>query len=165
MLRSSLCDFNDAYILVSSTITVPNTEAANTNNRINKIIRTCAPFTNCTREINNTYIDNAKDIDIVISMYNLIQYSDNYSKTSGIYDNTVKINDLWMIMVLLLNFLLIIITVLLLNLKQKLENDGTKNVKIRVLLKYLSTFWIDNSIANQEPTFTITDTKPFMFEL
>ena len=70
-----------------------------------------------------------------------------------------------MIMVLLLNFLLIIITVLLLNLKQKLENDGTKNVKIRVLLKYLSTFWIDNSIANQEPTFTITDTKPFMFEL
>ena len=165
MLRSSLCDFNDAYILVSSTITVPNTEAANTNNRINNIIRTCAPFTNCTREINNTYIDNAKDIDIVISMYNLIQYSDNYSKTSGIYDNTVKINDLWMIMVLLLNFLLIIITVLLLNLKQKLENDGTKNVKIRVLLKYLSTFWIDNSIANQEPTFTITDTKPFMFEL
>ena len=45
-----------------------------------------------------------------------------------------------MIMVLLLNFLLIIITVLLLNLKQKLENDGMKNVKIRVLLKYLSTF-------------------------
>ena len=51
-------------------------------------------------------------------------------------------------MVLLLNFLLIMITALLLNLKQKLENDGTKNVKIRVLLKYLSTFWIDDSIAN-----------------
>ena len=43
----------------------------------------CAPFTNCIIEINNTQADNAKDIDIVIPMYNLIEYSDNYSKTSG----------------------------------------------------------------------------------
>ena len=43
----------------------------------------CAPFTNCVSEINNTQIDNAKDIDIVMPMYNLIEYSDNYSKTYG----------------------------------------------------------------------------------
>ena len=42
--------------------------------------KNCAPFINCTSEINNTQIDNAKDIDIVMSMYNLIEYSNNYAK-------------------------------------------------------------------------------------
>ena len=45
--------------------------------------KNCAPFTKCINRINNTEIDNAKDIDIVMPMYNLIEYSDNYSKTSG----------------------------------------------------------------------------------
>ena len=50
---------------------------------IKKIIfKNCAPFTNCISEINNTQVDNAKDIDIVMPMYNLIEYSDNYAKTS-----------------------------------------------------------------------------------
>ena len=47
------------------------------------IFKNCAPFINCKTEINNTEIDNAKDIDIVMPMYNLIEYSDNYSKTFG----------------------------------------------------------------------------------
>ena len=47
------------------------------------IIKNCAPFTNCISKINNTQIDNAEYIDIVMLMYNLIEYSDNYSKTSG----------------------------------------------------------------------------------
>ena len=47
------------------------------------ILENCAPFIDCKSEINNTEIDNAKDIDIVMPMYNLIEYSDNYSKTSG----------------------------------------------------------------------------------
>ena len=47
------------------------------------IFKNCAPFTNCISEINNTQVDNAKDIDIVMPMYNLIEYSDNYAKTSG----------------------------------------------------------------------------------
>ena len=47
------------------------------------IFKNCAPFTNCINEINNTQIDNAKDIDIVMPMYNLTEYSDNYAKTSG----------------------------------------------------------------------------------
>ena len=92
MLRSSLCNYSDAYMLVSPTITVPNTAAtvaaaaaaaAAANNRKNIIIKNCAPFTNCISEISNTQIDNAKDIEIVMLMYNLIEYSDNYSKTSG----------------------------------------------------------------------------------
>ena len=86
MLRSSLCDYSDAYILVKVTIAVNTTSAAgaNANNTDKKVrFKNFAPFTNCISVINNTQIDNAKDIDIVIPMYNLIEYSDNYSKTSG----------------------------------------------------------------------------------
>ena len=86
MLKSSLCDYSDAYILVKGTITVNNTAAAgadanNTNKKV--ILKNFAPFTNCISEINNTQIDIAKDIDIIMPMYNLTEYSDNYSKTTG----------------------------------------------------------------------------------
>ena len=86
MLKSSLCDYSDTYVLVKGTITVNNTAAAdaaenNTNKKV--IYKNCAPFTNCISEINNTQVENAKDIDIVMPMYNLIEYSDNYAKTSG----------------------------------------------------------------------------------
>ena len=74
MVKSSLCDYSDAYILVRVTIIVNTTETAGApNNRNKKIIfKNCAPFTNCISEINNTQIDNAKDIDIMMPMYNLI---------------------------------------------------------------------------------------------
>ena len=85
MLKSSLCDYGDTYILVKGTITVNTTaadvDANNTNKKV--IFKNCAPFTNCISEINNTQVDNAKEIDIVMPMYNLIEHSDNYSKTSG----------------------------------------------------------------------------------
>ena len=86
MLRSSLCDYWDAYILVKGNISVNNNVAAGANeNDIGKkvIFKNCAPFTNCISKINNTQIDNAEYIDIVMLMYNLIEFSDNYSKTSG----------------------------------------------------------------------------------
>ena len=86
MLRSSLCDYRDAYILVKGNISVNNNVAAGANeNDIGKKVtfKNCAPFTNCISKINNTQIDNAEYIDIVMLMYNLIDYSDNYSKTSG----------------------------------------------------------------------------------
>ena len=85
MLRSSLCDYSDAYILVKGNISVNNTAAAGAaaNNAAEKIIfKTCALFTNCISKINNTQVDNAEYIDIEMAMYNLIEYSDNYSKTS-----------------------------------------------------------------------------------
>ena len=86
MLKSVLCDYSDAYILVKGTISVTNTAAQGAAaNNINKrvIFKNCAPFTNCISEINNPQIDNAEDIDIVMPMYNLIKYSDNYTKTTG----------------------------------------------------------------------------------
>ena len=86
MLRSSVCEYSDTYILVKGNISVNNTAAvgADANNTNQKVIfKNCAPFTDCISKINNTQVDNAKDIDIVMPMYNLIEYSDNYSKTSG----------------------------------------------------------------------------------
>ena len=86
MLKCRLCDYNDAYMLVKGSITVNNTAAAdaganNTNKKV--IFKKCAPFINCISEVNNTQVDNAKGVNIVMPMYNLIEYSDNYSKTSG----------------------------------------------------------------------------------
>ena len=79
---------SDAYILVKGIITISGTRddvAARQADDRNKfvIFKNCAPFINCKSEINNTEIDNAKTIDIVMTMYNLIEYSDNYSKTCG----------------------------------------------------------------------------------
>ena len=67
MLRSSLCDYNDAYILVKGNISTNNT-----NRNLKKIFKNYALFTNCISKINNTQIDNAEYIDIVMPMYNLI---------------------------------------------------------------------------------------------
>ena len=81
MLRSSLCDYRDAYIFAKGNITVNNTADAgaaadNTDKKV--IFKNCAPFTNCISKINNTEIDNAGYIDIVMLMYSLIEYSNNY---------------------------------------------------------------------------------------
>ena len=148
MLKSSLCDYSDAYILAKGTITVNNTAAQgaaanNTNKRV--IFKNCAPFTNCRSEINNTQIDNAKDIDIVMPMYNLIEYSDNYAKATGrLWQYCKDIparNDA--------NNVIIIFaennTTDSFKFKAKITgqtgNDGTKDVEIMVPLKNLSNFW------------------------
>ena len=96
MLRSSLCDYSDAYILVKGRITITGAgadAAARQDDERDQSVafKNCAPFTYCISEINNTQIDNAKDIDIVMSMYNLIEYSDNYAKTSG---NILEMNQI-----------------------------------------------------------------------
>ena len=145
MLRSSLCDYSDAYILVKGNITVNNTAATgaaanNTNKKI--IFKNCAPFTNCISKINNSKVDNAKDIDIVMSMYNLIEYNDNYSKTS---------RSLWQYCkdILAVNKNSNIVgfsganATGSLNFKTKItsqtdNNGGIDNVEIMVPLKYLS---------------------------
>ena len=83
LIRSSLCDYNDTYIRVKTTISVPSTGiAAALNNRNKKLISTnCAPFTDCISEINDKEIDHAKVIDVVMPVYNLIEHSGNYLKT------------------------------------------------------------------------------------
>ena len=192
MLKFSLCDYSDAYILVKRTINVNNTAAqgAAVNNTNKKVIfKNCASFTNCISETNNTQIDNAKDIDTVMPMYNLIEYSDNYAKTTG---------SLWQyckdIPARNANDEIVIFadgnTTDSFNFKVKITgrtgNDGTKYVEIMIPLKYLSNFWrtlemplincevnliltwsstcalIATSIPNQNATFAITDTKLYV---
>ena len=87
MVRSSLCGYSE-YILAKGTITVKSKAARDQpNNAANKkvIFKNCVPFTKCISRINNTQVDDAHDIDVVMPMYNLIEYIDNYSKTSGIF--------------------------------------------------------------------------------
>ena len=192
MLKSSLCDPSDAYILVKGTISVNNTaaEVAAVNNNDRKVIfKNCAPFTNCISEINNTQTDNTKDIDIVMPMYNLIEYSDSYAKTTGSLWQYCKDiparNDNNEITVFARNNLTDSF-----NFKLKFTgqtgNDGRKDIEIMVPLKYLSNFWrtlemplincevnliltwsstcvlISTGSANQAETFAITDTKLYV---
>ena len=104
MLRSDLCDFSDAYIVVKGDIIVTkkrftasdferpnntNLNATNTNNANNNAfglkkfyLKNNAPFINCISKINGINIDNAKDLDVVISMYNLLEYSKNYKNNN-----------------------------------------------------------------------------------
>ena len=139
MLRSNLCDYADSYMLVKGTITITGEGADAAAERADEIdkgvtFNNCAPFAKCISRINNKDIDNAHDIDIVMPMYNLIEYSDNYSKTSGSlwqYYKDDPNNNLTESK----------------SLKSKVKitgktpnNGNTKDVEIIVPLKYLSNF-------------------------
>ena len=77
-LESNLCDYSDAYILVTGNIT------ATPNNAATQVVfKNCVPFEKCRTEINETFIDEEDFINITMSMYNLIEYNANYSSTSG----------------------------------------------------------------------------------
>ena len=189
MLKSSLCDYSDNYFHVKGTITVNNAAAAaaaanNTNRKV--IFKNCAPLIICISEINNTQVDNATDIEIVMPMYNLIEYSDNYSKTCGslwqyckvipaVNDNNAIVNCTDNNRTDSFNFKV--------KMTGQTGDNGTKNVEIMVPLKYLSNFcrtlemplisgevnliltWsancviVSTNVANQNATFAITDTK------
>ena len=87
MIKSSLCDYSGAYILVKRKMTITgagaDAAAREADGRDKGVIfKNCAPFINWKTEINNTEIDNVKDLDIVMPMYSLIEYNDNYSKVS-----------------------------------------------------------------------------------
>ena len=193
MLRSSLCDYIAAYILVKGNISVNNTAAkgAAGNNAAKKVIfKNWAPFTSCISKINNTRTDNAEYIDIVMPMYNLIEYSDNYSKISGSLWQYCKdipaVNNVGNIVDFTATN-----TTDSFNFKTKItgqtNNDGEINgVEIMVPLKYLSNFWrtlemalinceveliltwsadcviISTNVANQNPAFSITETHLYV---
>ena len=148
-IESSLCDYSDAYILVTGNISVTRTAAAGDNPIQRKqpldaatqvIFKNCAPFEKCRTEINETFVDETDFINITMTMYNLIEYSDNYSDTleslwqfkrDEIINNANVTNDN---------------NALSFKYKASLigdtENNGTKNgVKIAVPLQYLSNFW------------------------
>ena len=81
MLRLDLCDYSNAYILVKWTITIVRPNNAKRNKEV--IFKNNAPFINCISKINGVKIDNAKDVDVVMPMYNLLEYRKNYKKTTG----------------------------------------------------------------------------------
>ena len=159
MLRSNLYDYADAYVLVKGTITITgngnNAAARQADERDKRVtFKNWAPFTKCISRINNTDIDTAQYINIVMPMYNLIEYSDNYSKTSGRLwqyykdepnDNLADSESF----------------------KSKVKitwnapaggNTNTKDVKIIVPLKYLSNFWrtLEMPLINCEVNLILT---------
>ena len=121
-IESSLYDYSDAYFLVTGNIT-----AAPNNAATQVVFKNCAPFEKCRTEINETFIDEATHINITMPMYNLIEYSDNYSDTSGSLwyfkrDEITNNADVSLI--------------------GDTGNKGRKNgIKIAVPLKYFSNFW------------------------
>ena len=98
-LMSALCDYADAYILVKGEVNITSAGKAGANDAATAAnataaaaagvrnravaLKNCAPFVNCISEINNTQVDNAKDLDETMPMYNLLEYSKNYSETTG----------------------------------------------------------------------------------
>ena len=88
MLRSDLCDFSDAYIVVIGDITVKGNNNANKRNK-NLVF---APFINFITKINGIKIDDAEDLDVVMSMYNLLEYSKDYKKQQEACGITIKMN-------------------------------------------------------------------------
>ena len=76
-IKSSLCDYSDAFILVTGNITIA------VNNDTDVALKNCPPFSTCTTKINDIFVDEANHIYIAMPMYNLIEYSNNYSGTSG----------------------------------------------------------------------------------
>ena len=157
MLRSNLCDYADSYILVKGTITITgagdNAGERQADERDKKVtFKNCAPFTKRISRINNTDIDNAHYIDIVMPVNNLIEYSDNYSKTSGslwqYYKDDPNDN--------LANSK---------SFKSKVQitgktpnNGNTKDVEIIVQLKYLSNLWrtLEMPLINCEVNLILT---------
>ena len=82
MLRSDLCNYSDAYVVVKGEITLEGDNDGNKQNK-NLTFKNNSPFINCISKINGIKIDNAEDLDVVMSMYNLLEYSKNYKKTTG----------------------------------------------------------------------------------
>ena len=140
MLKSSLCDYSGAYILVKGRITITETGAVAAARQADEkdkgvAFKNCAPFINCISEINNTQVHNAKDIDIIMHMYNLIEYSDNYAKTTRSLwqyfrdepDDDIENSESFKSKI---------------KITGKTPNNGNeKDVEIMVPLKYLSNFW------------------------
>ena len=145
MIKSNLCDYSDAYIHVKGPITVPNTTAQGVNlNNMNKKVtfKNYASFINCISEVDNTQVDDAHDIDVVMPMYSLIEYSVTYSKTSGCLWQFYKDNQL---QAMIIDFLVDKNKSVSFKFNQQITgqtgNNGTKDVEIMVPLEYLSNFW------------------------
>ena len=136
MLRSDLCDFNDAYIVVIGNIALEGDNDTNKRNK-NLALKNNAPFINCISKFNGVKIDNAEDLDVVMPMYNLLKYSKNYRKTKGSLlkyfrdelSNPLSSNSESF------KYKTNIVG------KTQEDNDSLTNAKVVIPLKHLSNFW------------------------
>ena len=159
MLRSDLCDFSDAYIAIKGKTTVTNPD----NNAYDKklALKNNAPFLSCISKINNTLIDNAEDLDIVMPMYNLLEYSKNYRKTIGTlwnyYRDAPNSGAVENINYSINNSKSFDYKT---SITEKLEGSNVEkdDTEIVVPLKYLGNFWrtLDMPLINCEVSFTLT---------
>ena len=168
MLRSDLCDYSDAYIVVKGDITLTKTNGRGIIDIRNRFLafKNNAPFTNCISKINNVLIDNAEDLDVVMPMYNLLEYSKNYRKTTGSLWNYYRVEPNSSIFGWNNNVNYSIKDSKSFDYKAsitgKLEGiDRTKDVEIVVPLKYLSNFWrtLDMLLINCEINLILTWTE------
>ena len=135
MLRSDLCDCSDAYVALKGDITLEGDNDANKRNK-NLIFENNAPFINCISKINGVESDNAEDLDVVMPMYNLVEYSKN-KKQQVVYGIIIEMNQVILFLPILdlFKYKTNIVG------KTTENNDSLKNVKLVIPLKYLSNFW------------------------
>ena len=136
MLRSDLCDFSDAYIVVKGDITVTNPNNAKRNKAV--AFKNNAPFINCISTINGVKIDNAEDLDDVMPMYNLLEYSENYRKTTGsLWNYIIDVNQVvyFLLILHLLNIRQVLqeILIMLLLVKKVIMQIKLEKMKLRLL--------------------------------
>ena len=136
MLRSDLCDFNDAYIVVKGDITLEVDNDANKSNK-NLAFKNNASFINGISKINGKKNDNAENLDVVIPMYNLLEYSKNYRKTTGRLRNYYKDEPSNPLSFNSESFKYKTNIVG----KTPENNDSLTNAKVVIPLKHLSNFW------------------------
>ena len=136
MIRSELCDFSDAYIVVKGDITLEGDNNANKRNK-NLAFKNNAPFINCISKINGVKIDNAEDLDVVMPMYNLLEYSKNYRKTTGSLWNYYRDQPSDPLSTNSESFKYKTSIVG----KTPQDNDSLTNAEVVIPLKYLSNFW------------------------
>ena len=139
VLKPNLCDYTEAYILVDGTI-----RAAAANNNTKLALINCASFTKCNLEINDEHVDTAKNLDIVMHMYNLIEYSDNYQDSSATlyqYKRDQPPEDDAVADLTADNSSSFKYKINLLGNPVVANNVARRNVKVAVPLKYLSNFF------------------------
>ena len=141
MLRSDLCDFGDVYIVVKGDNTFEGVNNANKQNK-NLPFKNNALFINCILKINSVKIDNAKALDVVMPMYNLLEYSKNYRKTAGSLCNYYrdKTSDLLSANPEFFKYKTSIVG------KAPEGNDSLTDARVAIPLKHLSNFWITLNI-------------------
>ena len=139
VLKSNLCDYADAYILGDGTI-----RGTGGNNNTRLVLKNCAPFTKCNLEINDEHVDTAENLDIIMPMYNLIKYSDNYQDSSATlyqYKRDEPPEDTAIANLTLNNSSSFKYKVNLLGNRNVVGGIVRLNVKVVVPLKYLSNFF------------------------